>query len=125
MKKKSTRFTPLARDTRAYRIFFTLFNSSLLLIVSLMPLLLLTPIEGTPRTIENFERHLEDLGYDSTLAVEGAYDRHESERDRERSRSRGRSGTPVRERSESQGPMKKRSREEYQRSLTPKPGMNQ
>jgi len=97
--KKNTRFTPLARDTRAY--------------------------QGPPRTINNFERHLEDLGYDSSLAVQGALERGEEKEKRERSLSRSqsrvRSGTPDRSRSESR-PGRKRTRDEYQRSLTPKPG---
>lgn len=101
--KKKTRFTPLARDTRAY--------------------------QGKPRTIQNFERHLEELGYDSTLAVEGARERNmDEDRARSRSQSRARSLSIARSnssdgRSESQSrPLQKRSRKEYERSLTPKPG---
>lgn len=94
-KKKNTQFTPLARDTRAY--------------------------QGPERTIEAFERHLEDLGYDSTRAVEGARARSKS-RERSISAAPNRPGTPSRDPRSLSRPLAKRSREEYERSLTPKPG---
>jgi len=66
----------------------------------------------TERTVEAFKKHLDDMGFDSTLAVEGA-----------RARSVSVNRTPSRSVSRSQSRQgRKRTRGEYERSQTPKPG---
>jgi len=76
-----------------------------------------TPLSRTTRarskSVDDFEKHLNDLGYDSSLAVESA-----------RSRSVERSSTPSRSVSTSRTgrEVRKRKREDYERSMTPKPG---
>jgi len=62
--------------------------------------------------VEEFKQHLDELGYDSTLAVEAA-----------RSRSIERSASAPRDDARSESRIgRKRTRDEYERSLTPKPG---